>query len=129
MTHLHFDHVCGLTRLQGDDYVSVFPYAKIIVNEIEWNEMRQPNIRSKNTYWKENWEVVQEQVEVFKNKWSFEAIKLIHTGGHSDGHCILVMEDEGETVIHMADIMPTHAHQNVLWVPAYDVLPNGFNSC
>jgi glyoxylase-like metal-dependent hydrolase (beta-lactamase superfamily II) len=129
MTHLHFDHVCGLTRLQGDDYVSVFPYAKIIVNEIEWNEMRQPNIRSKNTYWKENWEVVQEQVEVFKNKWSFEAIKLIHTGGHSDGHCILVMEDEGETVIHMADIMPTHAHQNVLWVLAYDVLPNGFNSC
>ncbi|MCQ6274428.1 MBL fold metallo-hydrolase [Bacillus sp. V3B] len=123
MTHLHFDHACGLTKFKEDQYVSVFPHAKIIVNEIEWNAMRQPNIRSKNTYWKENWEAIQEQVEVFKNEWVLEAIKLIHTGGHSDGHCILVIEDEDETVIHMADIMPTHAHQNVLWVLAYDDYP------
>lgn len=123
MTHLHFDHACGLTKFQGSHYVSVFPQAKIIVNNIEWDEMRQPNIRSRNTYWKENWEAVQEQVEVFEDEWSFGTIKLIHTGGHSDGHCILIIGDEGETVIHMAYIMPTHAHQNVLWVLAYDDYP------
>ena len=48
---------------------------------------------------------------------------MIHTGGHSDGHSIVVIEDGGETAIHMADIMPTHAHQNVLWVMAYDDYP------
>lgn len=123
MTHLHFDHACGLTRKQGNEYVSVFSNAQIIVNAIEWNEMRNPNIRSKNTYWKENWEAIHEQVVVFHEEWSYGPVKLIHTGGHSDGHCIVMFEDEGDTVIHMADIMPTHAHQNILWVMAYDDYP------
>ena len=123
MTHLHFDHACGLTKRKGEQYVSVFPKAKIIVNEIEWNEMRQPNIRSKSTYWKENWEVIQDQVEVYHKEWMFGKIKLVHTGGHSDGHSIIIIEDGNDTVIHMADIMPTHAHQNVLWVMAYDDYP------
>ncbi|WP_071393802.1 YtnP family quorum-quenching lactonase [Bacillus tuaregi] len=123
MTHLHFDHACGLTKPNGSHYEPVFPNAKIIVNTIEWNEMRQPNIRSKSTYWKENWEAIAGQVELFEKEWSFGDVKLIHTGGHSDGHSIVVIEDDGETVVHMADIMPTHAHQNVLWVMAYDDYP------
>jgi glyoxylase-like metal-dependent hydrolase (beta-lactamase superfamily II) len=123
MTHLHFDHACGLTTIKDGQYRSVFPKAKIIVNGVEWNEMRQPNIRSKATYWKENWEAIQEQVEVFEKEWVLGSVKLIHTGGHSDGHSIIVIEEENEVVIHMADIMPTHAHQNVLWVMAYDDYP------
>lgn len=123
MTHLHFDHACGLTKYDGEKYTSVFPNAKIIVSAIEWEEMRNPNIRSKSTYWRENWEGIADQVETFTSEWSWEGIKLIHTGGHSDGHSILVVEDGGETVVHMADIMPTHAHQNVLWVMAYDDYP------
>lgn len=123
MTHLHFDHACGLTTFNGENYVSVFPNASIIVSEKEWNEMRHPNIRSKSTYWRENWESVVEQVQTFTKEWSFGGISLVHTGGHSDGHSIVVLEDGGETVVHMADIMPTHAHQNVLWVMAYDDYP------
>ncbi|WP_338472043.1 MBL fold metallo-hydrolase [Niallia sp. XMNu-256] len=123
MTHMHFDHACGLTKLENGKHFSVFPEAKIIVNKIEWNEMRQPNIRSKSTYWRENWEAIQDQVEVFNKEWTFGKIKLVHTGGHSDGHSIIVIEDGKDTVIHMADIMATHAHQNVLWVMAYDDYP------
>jgi glyoxylase-like metal-dependent hydrolase (beta-lactamase superfamily II) len=48
---------------------------------------------------------------------------MIHTGGHSDGHAIIIIEDGGDRLIHMADIMPTHAHANVLWVLAYDDYP------
>ena len=36
---------------------------------------------------------------------------MVHTGGHSDGHSILIIEDAGEISIHMADLMATHAHQ------------------
>lgn len=52
MTHLHFDHACGLTEYEGEQLVSVFPNAVIYASAVEWNEMRHPNIRSKNTYWK-----------------------------------------------------------------------------
>jgi glyoxylase-like metal-dependent hydrolase (beta-lactamase superfamily II) len=123
MTHLHFDHACGLTKLEDGNYVSTFPNAKIITSQVEWDEMRSPNIRSKNTYWKENWEAIEQQVLPFTEKWSLGPISMYHTGGHSDGHSILVIEDGGETVIHMADLMATHAHQNVLWVMAYDDYP------
>lgn len=123
MTHLHFDHACGLTKLVEERYVSTFPNAKIITSRIEWDEMRNPNIRSRNTYWKENWEAVENQVYCFDEEWTMGPIRMIHTGGHSNGHSIVVIEDGGETAIHMADLMATHAHKNSLWVMAYDDYP------
>jgi glyoxylase-like metal-dependent hydrolase (beta-lactamase superfamily II) len=123
MTHLHNDHVGGLTKLENGVYKSTFPNAKIITSTIEWDEMRNPNIRSKSTYGKENWEAIQSQVIPFDEKWTLGAISMFHTGGHSNGHSILLIEDQGEMAIHMADLMPTHAHRNPLWVMAYDDYP------
>lgn len=125
MTHLHFDHACGLTELDGEEgYAPTFPSATIYTNQTEWNEMREPNIRSQNTYWEENWKPIEHQVETFEGSIEvLPGLRMIHTSGHSDGHAIIVFEDGEETFVHMADIMPTHAHQNVLWVLAYDDYP------
>ncbi|MBM7606135.1 glyoxylase-like metal-dependent hydrolase (beta-lactamase superfamily II) [Metabacillus crassostreae] len=124
MTHMHFDHACGLTKWENDKLISVFPNARIITSFIEWEEMRNPNIRSRNTYWKENWEAIQHQVETFETSIKIiEGIEMHHTGGHSDGHSVVILQDEKDTVVHMADLMPTHAHKNPLWVLAYDDYP------
>src|SRR5688572_23509855 len=48
MTHMHFDHACGLTKWEDQKLTSVFPKAKIITSSIEWQEMKNPNIRSRN---------------------------------------------------------------------------------
>ena len=58
MTHLHNDHAAGLTKWQDGKLLSIFPNAVIYTSQVEWDEMRNPNIRSKNTYWKENWEPI-----------------------------------------------------------------------
>ena len=124
MTHLHFDHASGLTEPVDNGYKSTFPNAVIYTSEVEWNEMREPNIRSKNTYWKENWESIQNQVHTFSGSHEvLPGLMMHHTGGHSDGHSIITMEEDGEYLIHMADLMPTHAHANPLWVLAYDDYP------
>ncbi|XXM71743.1 YtnP family quorum-quenching lactonase [Lysinibacillus sphaericus] len=124
MTHMHFDHACGLTKYEGDKLVPVFPNAEIHTSKVEWDEMREPNIRSRNTYWKENWEGISGQVKTFEGeKEVLPGLRMVHTGGHSDGHSIIVIKNGGETFIHMADIMPTHAHKNPLWVLAYDDYP------
>jgi glyoxylase-like metal-dependent hydrolase (beta-lactamase superfamily II) len=124
MTHLHNDHAAGLTGGEGDRLVSVFPNATIHVSKIEWDEMRNPNIRSRNTYWKENWKPIQQQVETFEDRFTvLPGIEMIHTGGHSNGHSIIQLTQNGDTILHMADIMPTHAHSNPLWVLAYDDYP------
>ena len=124
MTHLHNDHAAGLTKWQGEELVSVFPNAVIYTSQVEWDEMRNPNIRSRNTYWKENWEPVQGQVKTFEDCLEvLPGIEMIHTGGHSNGHAVIKLTQSNETILHMADLMPTHAHSNPLWVLAYDDYP------
>ncbi|MGB7999237.1 MAG: MBL fold metallo-hydrolase [Anaerobacillus sp.] len=124
MTHLHFDHASGLTEPSEGGYRATFPNAVIYTSEVEWNEMREPNIRSKNTYWKENWEAVQDKIQTFTNTLEvLPGLAMHHTGGHSNGHSIITMVEGDETLIHMADLMPTHAHANPLWVLAYDDYP------
>ncbi len=124
MTHMHFDHACGLTKTEGDRLVSTFKNATIYTSETEWNEMRNPNIRSKNTYWEMNWKGIEDQVKSYKDRIEvLPGIHMIHTGGHSDGHSILYFEQGKDKLFHMADLMPTHAHKNPLWVLAYDDYP------
>lgn len=124
MSHLHNDHAAGLTGWENGELVSIFPNADIFVSQVEWDEMRNPNIRSRNTYWKENWEPIQQQVKTFEGQMTvLPGVEMIHTGGHSDGHSIIKLTQNGETIVHMADIMPTHAHSNPLWVLAYDDYP------
>lgn len=125
MTHLHYDHVLGLTgKRENGEYFSIFKNAEIIVSETEWLEMKQPNIRSKSTYWPENWQAIESQVKTFKNELDLlPGVKMIHTGGHSAGHAVIELTSGAERAVHMADIFPTHAHQNVLWVTAYDDYP------
>lgn len=124
MTHLHFDHVLGLTGVSKEGYYSVFKNAEIWTSKTEWDEMQQPNIRSKATYWKENWEQIESQIHTFEKEIQInKALKMELTGGHSEGHAIIWLESNGEKAVHMADIFPTFAHQNVLWVTAYDDYP------
>lgn len=124
MTHMDFDHASGLTKKQEGNFVSVFDHCPIYTSEVEWHAMRHPNIRSINTYWKMNWEPIVDQVKTFKDELEVvPGLKMIFTGGHSDGHSIIIFEDGEDCFIHMADLMPTHGHQNKLWVLAYDDYP------
>src|SRR5699024_11806387 len=67
-------------------FESVFPNATIYMTEIEWKEVQNHNVRTKGTYLKENWEPIQEQVKVFKDRIEIiPGIEMFHTGGHSNG--------------------------------------------
>ncbi len=124
MTHMHYDHCNGLVSNRQGELYSTFANALIYVQELEWEEMRNPNIRSRNTYWEENWRPIEQQVQTYGESVEIlPGIEMFHTGGHSYGHAIARIESKGETLLHLADILPTHAHQNSLWVMAYDDYP------
>lgn len=124
MTHLHFDHACGLTEKNDEEYQSIFRQATIYTSKIEWHEIQHPNIRSVNTYWEMNWKPIVNQVKTFEETIEIlPGLKMIHTGGHSDGHAIIIFEEGEHCFIHMADLMPTNGHQNKLWALAYDDYP------
>lgn len=124
MTHMHFDHVSGLTEPVDGKQKPVFENAVIYVEEKEWAEMKAPNIRSRNTYFRENWEAIEHQVKTYGGQIEVAPeIRMIHTGGHSYGHAIIHIGRGNADIWHMADLMPTHAHLPSLWVLAYDDYP------
>ncbi|MBG9982488.1 MBL fold metallo-hydrolase [Aerococcaceae bacterium DSM 111020] len=125
MSHMHSDHANGLTRLEGDNnYVSAFPNATIYMSEIEWNEVRNPNMRTRSTYRKENWEAITEQVKTFTEYIQIlPGIEMFHTGGHSNGHSIIKLTQNEESMVYMADLVLTHVHFHPLYVGGVDDYP------
>src|SRR5690625_4350629 len=108
MTHLHFDHASGLTKHENGNFAPVFPNVPIYTSQVEWEEMRNPNIRSVNTYWSINRDPIEDQIITIKKEFEIlPGLTMFHTSGHSHGHCIIVFEDGDESFVHMADLMPT----------------------
>lgn len=121
MTHLHYDHASGLADLDGN---AIFKNAVHYIQQDEWHEFLAPNLRSKATYWPMNQGDYQKRMILFEDDIEVvPGIHMYHTGGHSFGHSIITIESEGEKAVHMADIFPSHAHLNPLWVTSYDDYP------
>lgn len=125
MTHMHNDHAGGLTAYDEEGKLySVFPNAHIYVSAIEWEEMKNPNIRSRNAYFEENWRPIEHQVVTYEETLEVVPnITLHRTGGHSAGHSIVKVQYGKEQLLHMGDLFGTHAHLPSLWVMAYDDYP------
>lgn len=124
MTHFHFDHAGGLTSFKDQEIVSTFPNAVIYTSEVEWDEVRHPNMRSKNSYFKENWQAIENQVVTFKDKLEvMDGIEMIWSKGHSKGISIIKLTQNDEVLYHLSDLMATQAHQNPLWVMGFDDYP------
>lgn len=124
MTHMHFDHAAGLVKWGNEQEIPAYENAVIYVSETEWEETKHPNIRSRNTYWEQNWKAAAHKVETYTREFEpAPGITLTRVGGHSNGLSVVTIEQGDDMVIHMADNMGTHAHQNVLWVMAFDDYP------
>src|SRR5699024_1442861 len=86
MTHLHFDHACGLTTQQEDIFKPTLNNATIITSDTELHEMRNTKIRYINTYWKMIFEVNVQNVYAYSSEINLaDKLRMIHTGVHSDG--------------------------------------------
>lgn len=124
MTHMHNDHAGGLTFLEEGKLHSTYPNAIIYVQEKEWDDVRNPSDRTRNAYLKENWEPIQHQVQTFGERLEVApGITMIHTGGHSRGHSLIRFEQQGKTLLHMADLLITSVQTNPLWVGGVDDYP------
>ncbi|GAB4434540.1 MAG: MBL fold metallo-hydrolase [bacterium] len=127
LTHFDFDHAGGVVMKKHDGSLTLtFPNAKHILQRKEWDDVIHPNIRSINTFWQINFEILKEsrQLELVDGECElFTGLKVSHTGGHNGGHQVVYLSSKGEKALHMGDLMPTHAHYNPLWVMAYDNYP------
>lgn len=125
-THLHFDHVGGNTRLDGDELVPTFPHAKYWVQEENWKLAIRPTSKDRASYRDENWKVLAENgmMEILRSEQElFNNIRLELVHGHTTGQQLPIISDSSKTLMYGGDLFPMKPHIPIPWVMAYDNEP------
>ena len=126
LTHCDFDHAGGAVMNGEGGPELTFPNAKHVVQKAEWEDALNPDIRSASTYFIENFALIKDSPGLVVVEGKHEVLPGVRvelTGGHTRGHQVVWLESGGEAALHMADLLPSHAHHNPLWVMAYDNFP------
>lgn len=127
LTHLHTDHCGGAVKRVDGQYVPRFPNARFVISRREWETAIHPDERTSAVYIPERLLPLQQagQLELIDGEVTefMPGIKLVHTGGHSEGHYAIEMTSEGQSAFYYADIFPSPHHLKVPFVPATDIYP------
>lgn len=125
-THLHFDHIGGLTRMVDGHPRPVFTNARHVIRRQEWEDATHPHERNRASYLPGDFlpladakliEWIEEDGEVVPG------VSVWRTGGHTMHHQLVKIEGGGRTAVFTADLMPTTAHVDEAWIMAYDLYP------
>lgn len=133
LTHLHFDHCGGSIQFNKDKtgYEPAFKNAKFWSNKDHWHWATEPNAREKASFLKENILPIQESgqlnfIDLPKDDYSKESplnFGILFVNGHTDKQMIPVIKYKGETLVFMADLLPTTGHIPLPYVMGYDTRP------
>lgn len=126
ISHLHFDHAGGATRLVDGKIVPTYPNAKYIVQQGEFEFSFKANARAKASYRPDDYMPVKEAGQMLFVDGDHEVCPGVHvrvTGGHTSHHQVVYLESAGEKAVYFADIMPTKSHLSPPWVMGYDHFP------
>ena len=127
LSHLHFDHSGGCTRLdRAGNVVPSFPKAKYYVQAACWDEACNPNERCHTTHREDNFLPIDErgQLELLCGDTEiFPGLNVVVTDGHARGHQMVMFNHGGERVVFLGDIVPTPHHLNLGVISAFDNSP------
>ena len=128
LTHLHFDHCGGSIDKDGDRLVPAFKNATYWSNEAHWQLATHPNDREKASFLKENILPIRESgklkfIETTDGVTFSENIKVRFMYGHTEAMMLPQINYQGNTIVYMADLLPSVAHIPVPYVMAYDTKP------
>lgn len=128
LTHLHFDHCGGSTRRGPDGALALtFPNAQHYVQQAHWDWAQTPNVREKGSFLDENLAPLEasDQLQFTDGPEAlFPGITVHPVHGHTEAQQTVKISDGGEnTLVYVADLLPTTAHLAPVWNMAYDVRP------
>ena len=127
LTHLHFDHAGGNTRLNASGRaLPSFPRARHLVQRAEYANARYPGKLDKGTYFNDNltpvedaglWDLLEGDTVVMPG------VETIVTPGHVPWLQIVRFESRGQVAAVVSDLIPSSLHLRPAWNSAYDVDP------
>ena len=130
LTHLHFDHCGGTTRM--DDLgriVATYPRARVHVSQAQLDACAAPNALEKDSFSTEHIDAIRHAGLLSPIDTSetliHPLVRLTLHDGHTDGQIAVRIQrpDSRPGVLFPGDIVPTAAHLSPTWISAYDIRP------
>ena len=132
LTHLHFDHCGGAIKWNKDrtGFEPVFKNAIYWSTEKHWKWATEPNTREKASFLSENilplqesgqLKFVERQGDFTKN--IFNNFDVLFVDGHTESMMIPHIHYKDQTLVFMADLLPSVGHLPIPYVMGYDTRP------
>jgi glyoxylase-like metal-dependent hydrolase (beta-lactamase superfamily II) len=127
LTHLHFDHCGGVIQWNKDKtgFMPAFKNAKVWSNENHWEWATIPNPREKASFLTENILPIKEngQLNFINNPLQQVGFDVLFMNGHTEKQMLPKIEYQNQTLVFMADLLPTTGHIPLPYVMGYDTRP------
>lgn len=126
LTHLHFDHAGGSTVRTPSGLAPRFANALYHVQHRQLASARKPNEREAASFLPENFEPLAAAGQLRSLDGAcqlFEGIDTLTVDGHTDAQQLVRIRSEKNTLVFVADLLPTVHHVSLPWIMAYDVRP------
>lgn len=125
ITHLHFDHAGGATRVRDDRVVPTFPNARYIIQKDQLAWAQNPSPRDRASFFAEDFRPLMEADSIEEVQGTYEVapgLRVFPCSGHTPGHQGVAISGR-ETVLFLGDLLPTASHLPVPFVMGYDLFP------
>ena len=133
LTHLHFDHCGGSIQWNKNrsGYEPAFKNAAYWSNKSHWQWAKEPNQREKASFLEENISPIEESGQLnFIKAASADydtndqiGFDILFVDGHTEKQMIPHVHYKGQTIVFMADLLPTVGHIPLPYVMGYDTRP------
>jgi glyoxylase-like metal-dependent hydrolase (beta-lactamase superfamily II) len=128
LTHLHFDHVGGAVKRNGDQLLPAFKNATYWSNQHHWDWAVNPNDREKASFLKENILPIQESgqlkfIDTEQGVGFAPGFNIRFVSGHTEAMMLPLIDYKGKKILYMADLLPSVGHLPLPYVMAYDMFP------
>ncbi len=135
LTHLHFDHCGGSIEREGERLVPAFKKATFWSNEKHWQWATQPNEREKASFLKENILPIRESGQLkmipagesdsskLSSAYFSDSLSIRFVNGHTEKMMLPQVNYNGQTIVFVADLLPSVAHLPIPYIMAYDMFP------
>jgi glyoxylase-like metal-dependent hydrolase (beta-lactamase superfamily II) len=125
VTHLHFDHAAGLTRMDEEgETVPTFGNAQIVVQRREWEDALANKSTMNRTYLRDHLDPIADRVRLVDGESEvLPGITVWPMPGHTWGQQAVRFNDAQGTVVFAGDVLPTVNHVGLPFSLAYDMEP------
>ena len=126
LTHLHFDHTGGSSKLENGKLVPTYPNAKYHVQKEHFEWALNPSDRDKGSFIPQTYMPLKEHgvLQLIEgNSFFDDEIEFLTINGHTFGQQMLKLTDSSNTYLFCGDLIPTMYHIPIPYVMGYDIQP------